>query len=717
MNKFIKKSVAIGLATMLTLSGTSMSALANSNLVNSDGSVNNDISNITPGNSSSNYSSLPQGVTGYDDSQDRASEYKSIDGTTDQDSNVNVYTTQEESAEIIIPKTIILDGTNTTAAGYKVKVRGNISGTTFINIVPESNSTEVNSEGEAFPDPATDDAYFYMGTKGKQDVIAAVNQVKDRFEWDDLKDLEDDEYSETSGTVESTITAGMWHGNFNFNVNLEDYMSNAKIEYFTWGEDAAFKTSYANNTINADYSGLTIAEENESSSYDYPDATQITGLTDEGLEWLENNGGRLILPNCATSTAGSEGNDWDSMLKTGVFSGCNSNYGYRIRNILNFVDIPESVKQIGRYSFADEPNIKTVYIDGAREIGNGAFLINCGLTSVILNNTVKTIGSNAFLNCKNLVELTGCSSIESLGANAFTYDYNFTGFDNLGSCKTIGISCFTYDSSLKNLNLDKNTLTSVGEKAFCHTGISMDYFNTFGNTTFGTNAFWPNTNRVNTSYTYTPIKMDITGFSQRDTRWAETSIAGLSNRQFGTNGCTWMALTAAYNHLKKDNKTPVEIVNIINQNTNYFKSSPGNDGTLAPVTLNSDAVYIPPNNEKVNVALNSIGLTYRLYRLTNTNNLQNILNELMDGNPVVLSHAGLPSGSRHATLLYGINEDGEVLVADSSTWDYVISNNNGTLSIENSPWTKPRYYTMPLENYICSVSDNQTYAMVLLNNE
>ena len=57
-----------------------------------------------------------------------------------------------------------------------------------------------------------------MGTKGKQDVIAEVNQTKSEFVWDDLKDLEGDEYSETNGTVESTITAGMWHGNFNFNV-------------------------------------------------------------------------------------------------------------------------------------------------------------------------------------------------------------------------------------------------------------------------------------------------------------------------------------------------------------------------------------------------------------------------------------------------------------------------------------------------------------------
>ena len=204
MNKFIKKSVVIGLVAILTLSGTSTQVLANSSTINSDGSVAEDSSNVVSGESSGTYYSKPNGVTGYDDSQNKASEYTEV--SDDETVNTQVYLSRESSAEIVIPKTIILDGQGSTDAEYKIQVEGDIAGAEKIYVGPEEKNIPLYS-------------------RGKEYIKCNIEQSKYLFTSSEIVNG-----TETEGSVYTRyLTAGMWHGNFNIDVDFVDYTKEEKI--------------------------------------------------------------------------------------------------------------------------------------------------------------------------------------------------------------------------------------------------------------------------------------------------------------------------------------------------------------------------------------------------------------------------------------------------------------------------------------------------------
>ena len=505
MNKFIKKGLAIGLATMLTFSGTSLSVFANSDLVNSDGSVNNDVGNVTSGSSSSEYSSKPNGVTGYDDSQDRASEYKSIDGTTDQDSNVNVYTTQEESAEIIIPKTIILDGTNTTAAGYKVKVRGNIAGDSAIRVVPESNESTVNAAGPSYNGSAK--AHFYLGSKGKQDVIAEVSQVKDSFLWDDIKELAENEFAETTGNVWSTISAGMWHGNFNFNIQLDKmndeeqyllagYRTFMKVDLSKTSSDNVFAyylvpventeeaqgtgtsshNSKLKNSLKSAFSPIIANAEDRGSvvkngvEYNFSDDDKLiiqgtgkmksniindfTDLNSLQAEYLrrvqlvdQNNGGRITHNNYIVTF--SDPNDTGYVismnLRTGSAdtSGLGSDSSARTRFYNKF-----KVDQYGTGSFNNSLNN---YVRAYNNISTKYYYKLP--TSVIIKDGVTEISDNSFKGMKDIKAVQMASTITKIGSSGFYNCSDLQSIEIPNSVTSIGTNAFYGCSSLSRVNI------------------------------------------------------------------------------------------------------------------------------------------------------------------------------------------------------------------------------------------------------------------------
>lgn len=155
MNKFIKSIVAVGMCA-LTVLGSSTTALA-ANYVNSVGSEPGDIAVVDNGEYT---------VIGQDTTQGKKSTYESKTATTDlQESNVDIYATIAEGSPVYdpdnpnadddgfvdgtvlvtVPTTIILDGTADEDGYYsgsaKGKVKGNIAGTTIINVTPEGSVT------------------------------------------------------------------------------------------------------------------------------------------------------------------------------------------------------------------------------------------------------------------------------------------------------------------------------------------------------------------------------------------------------------------------------------------------------------------------------------------------------------------------------------------------------------------------------------------------
>ena len=236
MRKSIKTIIAIGMATLTMFSATSVFA---ADYVNSTGSVANDITILTD---------VTYNVVGNDTTQIEHSEYgtvdalnldTTVDGVTKQGdvikNNVDVYGTIAEGSDVYdptnpeadengfvdgdilvgLPTVLIMSGT-ADANGYYVaegkgKVKGNIAGTTTINVVP--------------------DASFTMSQSGKSDITATVTQDYTKFVVPTSSATGADVNKNVTPTFNDNAvfnvnvktnqaTAGSWHGAFNYTVSL-----------------------------------------------------------------------------------------------------------------------------------------------------------------------------------------------------------------------------------------------------------------------------------------------------------------------------------------------------------------------------------------------------------------------------------------------------------------------------------------------------------------
>ena len=181
---------AVFAATMLMGSAMPVFA-ATENNTDSIGSVTEDITNSDK--------------VGVDKVQHKKSEY-SDEITADAPTNTcNAYLTKASTFSVVIPKTIVLDGSKTenNSGAYSVTVKANMAGDDIISVVP--------------------DAGFNFSQPGKKDVAATVSQPKTTFQINDGQVTEDnvEAGNTTTGTVSvDKITSGKWTGNFNFNIAI-----------------------------------------------------------------------------------------------------------------------------------------------------------------------------------------------------------------------------------------------------------------------------------------------------------------------------------------------------------------------------------------------------------------------------------------------------------------------------------------------------------------
>lgn len=130
--------------------------------------------------------------------------------------------------------------------------------------------------------------------------------------------------------------------------------------------------------------------------------------------------------------------------------------------------IPNSVKNINDYAFADCNNLTSVVIsDGVTEIGNNAFNYCKGLINLTISSTVTSIGNYAFYYCSSLTSITIPDSVTSIGICAF---YNCLSLESIviGSGVTrISDRLFYYCTKLKDITISSN-VKEIGTGAFLY---------------------------------------------------------------------------------------------------------------------------------------------------------------------------------------------------------------------------------------------------------
>lgn len=211
--KVTSKIISFALCATMLMS-VAVPAFAASDAVNSVGSVAADVTNETK--------------VGQDITQGKQSEYYAEFDTDATDVPVEVYATQASGSDIvdpdtgevidgsigiIIPKTIVVDGASAQAnkAAYTVQVKGNIAGDEIITVAP--------------------DATFKMSQTGKTDIDATVTQATQKFAVPTSLDATlglaktvTTDYADSTVTGEIAVkglTAGSWHGSFNFDISID----------------------------------------------------------------------------------------------------------------------------------------------------------------------------------------------------------------------------------------------------------------------------------------------------------------------------------------------------------------------------------------------------------------------------------------------------------------------------------------------------------------
>lgn len=225
MKKKISKITAVLLA-VLTLFST-FSAFAATNYANSVGSVTEDIAVLND----TNYTAVGQDTT-----QGKKSAYSSYQLTDETiTSKCDVYATIAEGSKVYdptnpdadddgfvdgeivvsVPTVLIMSGTpdskgNFTASGL-IKVKGNIAGTTVINVIPASTVT--------------------LKQNGKDDITADITQQYTKFTVptsdvtgsDVNKNVTPSFNNDAVSTIiisNNTATAGSWHGSYETSLYL-----------------------------------------------------------------------------------------------------------------------------------------------------------------------------------------------------------------------------------------------------------------------------------------------------------------------------------------------------------------------------------------------------------------------------------------------------------------------------------------------------------------
>ena len=142
--------------------------------------------------------------------------------------------------------------------------------------------------------------------------------------------------------------------------------------------------------------------------------------------------------------------------------------------LLEEVDIPDSVSSIGKFCFKNCISIKSIHIsDNVTFLGAFSF-INCkNLQSIKLGNSIENILEETFYGCRMLTNISLPKSISTIGERAFYGCRMLTNISLPKNMSTIGERAFYGCSSLKVVDYSGNL--SIGIDSFRGTLVKDNY--------------------------------------------------------------------------------------------------------------------------------------------------------------------------------------------------------------------------------------------------
>ncbi|WP_321428971.1 leucine-rich repeat protein [uncultured Methanolobus sp.] len=127
----------------------------------------------------------------------------------------------------------------------------------------------------------------------------------------------------------------------------------------------------------------------------------------------------------------------------------------------NTVTIPGSVTTIGKSAFYDCGITSVVIPDSVTSIDDGAFRYCTGLTSVVVPDSVTNLGRYVFQGCSALTSVDLGSGVTNIGATAFSGCSALTSLTIPGSVTDIDASVFSGCTNLTSLTFMGNAPSSV----------------------------------------------------------------------------------------------------------------------------------------------------------------------------------------------------------------------------------------------------------------
>lgn len=241
---------------------------------------------------------------------------------------------------------------------------------------------------------------------------------------------------------------------------------NSEKYFYGWFTDPDFQTPLtANTTFRSDsaiYGKWITAYSNEFTyTVDFGIAT-ITGVVGSPTV--------LVIPSYLNSfpvkAISENAFKNETTIKTVIIcNGIETINGFENCNSMTDVQIPVSIKTIGKRCFAKCGLTKATIPNGVTSIDESAFEDCVGLTRVTIGNGVTSIGSKAFYGCNKLTDITIGNGVTTVGSNAFSNCNELTSITLPNGVTTISSEAFHPCSKLTRISIP-NTITRIGNYAF-----------------------------------------------------------------------------------------------------------------------------------------------------------------------------------------------------------------------------------------------------------